>query len=128
VPFIVAAPGFKKNTSSGRTVELLDIYPTLAELASLKSEGTEGKSLVALLKDPRATWDKPAYTQVRRNTIMGRSVRTERWRYTEWDNGSAGIELYDHEKDPKEFTNLATDPAYSERVKELSALLKKNRV
>ena len=86
------------------------------------------RELVALLKDPRATWDKPAYTQVRRNNIMGRSVRTERWRYTEWDDGNAGVELYDHEKDPKEFTNLAKDPAHSERVKELSALLKKNRV
>ncbi|HTF21737.1 MAG TPA: sulfatase [Chryseolinea sp.] len=128
VPFIVSAPGARKNVASGRTVELLDIYPTLAELASLKQEGAEGKSLAALLKDPKARWDKPAYTQVRRNTIMGRSVRTERWRYTEWDDGNAGVELYDHEKDPKEFTNLATDPSFHEQVKELSALLKKNRV
>jgi iduronate 2-sulfatase len=109
-------------------VELLDIYPTLAELTQLKAEGLEGKSLVKLLKDPKAAWDKPAYTQVRRNTLMGRSVRTERWRYTEWDDGKAGVELYDHDADPEEFTNLATDPKHAGRVKELAVLLRKSRV
>lgn len=128
VPLIVAAPGAKKNVASGRTVELLDIYPTLAELTQLQAEGTEGASFAKLLKDPKATWEKAAYTQVRRNNIMGRSVRTERWRYTEWDEGNAGVELYDHEKDPREYTNLAKDPAYSDRVKELAVLLKKVRV
>lgn len=128
VPFLVVAPGFKKNVSSGRTVELLDIYPTLAELTQLKAEGLDGKSLVKLLKDPKSEWEKAAYTQVRRNTLMGRSVRTERWRYTEWDEGKAGVELYDHDTDPQEFTNLATDPKHAERIKELSALLKKIRV
>ncbi|MBO9640983.1 MAG: DUF4976 domain-containing protein, partial [Siphonobacter aquaeclarae] len=72
-----------------------------------------------------AAWDKPAYTQVRRNQLFGRSVRTERWRYTEWDGGKAGAELYDHEKDPEEFTNLAAAPEQANRVKELAALLKK---
>ncbi|HSD05762.1 sulfatase/phosphatase domain-containing protein, partial [Flavobacterium sp.] len=55
-----------------------------------------------------------------------RSIRTERWRYTEWDEGKAGVELYDHQNDNDEFTNLAQDPKYAETVKELSARLKKN--
>lgn len=128
VPFIVVAPGYKRNASSPRTVELLDIYPTLAELTQLKADGPEGNSLVKLLKDPKASWDKAAYTQVRRSNLMGRSVRTEKWRYTEWDDGNAGVELYDHDADPGEFNNLARDPKYSERIKELSELLRKRRV
>lgn len=128
VPFIVVAPGFRKKQASSRTVELLDIYPTLAELAGLSSSGLDGESLVKLLKDPEASWQRAAYTQVRRNTFMGRSVRTERWRYTEWDDGKAGVELYDHDNDPNEYKNLAHDPAYSDRVKELAVLLRKIRV
>lgn len=134
VPLIFSVPGGLKGQRSERTVELLDIYPTLAQLTGLSANGLEGKSLVPLLKNPKATWDKAAYSQVRRSTgkpnegpfIMGRSVRTERWRYTEWDDGRAGIELYDHEKDPDEFTNLAQEAQYKPTVKELAALLKKN--
>ncbi|SDL11908.1 sulfatase [Siphonobacter aquaeclarae] len=126
VPLIVSVPGGVKGKSSGRTVELVDLYPTLAELCGLQApKDLEGKSLVPLLKNPAAAWDKPAYTQVRRNQLFGRSVRTERWRYTEWDGGKAGAELYDHEKDPEEFTNLAAAPEQANRVKELAALLKK---
>jgi uncharacterized sulfatase len=54
---------------------------------------------------------------------MGRSVRTERWRYTEWDGGAAGVELYDHGADPKERNNLATDPAQAKTRDDLKALL-----
>lgn len=65
------------------------------------------------MKDPAATWEKAAYTQVKRtNGVVGRSVRTERWRYTEWNEGKAGAELYDHDKDPDEFNNLAADTHY----------------
>jgi uncharacterized sulfatase len=55
---------------------------------------------------------------------MGRSVRTERWRYTEWDEGRAGSELYDHDSDPKEMNNLAQDPQHGGIVKEMQALLR----
>lgn len=126
VPLIISVPGFAKGQSSGRTVELLDIYPTLAELAGLDpKQNLQGKSLVPLLKKPNATWDKPAYTQVRRKTIMGRSVRTERFRYTEWDGGKAGIELYDHQKDSHEFTNLSEKQEFKKVVNELAGLLRK---
>ena len=69
-----------------------------------------------------------AYTQVRRGNppdqFLGRSVRTERWRYTEWDDGKKGVELYDHDADPKKYKNLAEDPKYADTVKEMKELLK----
>jgi len=113
-----------------RTVELLDLFPTLAELCGLTPPPKlEGKSLRPLLKDPKTEWDRPAYSQVPRRDqdgkggIMGRSVRTERFRYTEWDNGKEGLELYDQENDPKEYHNLANDPKYASTVSELKGRL-----
>ncbi|MGX5819597.1 sulfatase [Chitinophaga lutea] len=122
VPLIIAAPGGRKGVASPRTVELLDIYPTLAQLNKLPAS-VQGASLAPLLKDPMAKWSKPAISQVRRKDLMGYSIRTERWRYTEWDEGRAGIELYDHQKDDGEYTNLAKDPKYKTQVAELAALL-----
>lgn len=129
VPLIIAAPRSKaKGKGCGRTVELLDIYPTLAELCGLSAPpNLAGKSLRPLLNNPRNQWNKPAYTQVTRggntNQFMGRTVRTERWRYTEWDDGRKGIELYDHERDPGEHTNLARFPKYAKKVADLKKLL-----
>ena len=126
VPLLISVPGGVKGKTSGRTVELLDIYPTLAELCGLTPpQALQGKSLIPLLKNPNAKWDKAAYTQVRRNQIFGRSVRTERYRYTLWDEGRAGEELYDHEKDPDEFHNLAKSSDHTSIRNELAALLKK---
>jgi uncharacterized sulfatase len=119
VPLIVAAPGAKGNgRASGRTVELVDLYPTLADLCGLAAPaGFEGRSLRPLLENPEAAWTKPAITQVQRGArerpFMGRSIRTERYRYTEWDEGRAGAELYDYVTDPHEFKNLADDPAHA---------------
>lgn len=128
VPLIISAPGQKtKGQPCKRTVELLDIYPTLAELCGLKApEYIEGKSLKPLLDDPQAPWDKPAFTQVWRAGFPGYSVRTERWRYTEWDNGKRGVELYDYENDPNETRNLANDPKYADVINRLRALIRKN--
>jgi uncharacterized sulfatase len=135
VPLIFAGPGVKGRGASPRTVELLDIYPTIVELCGLPQpkHKLEGNSLVQLLVDPNATHDRPAYSQVQRGTdqnppappLMGHSVRTERWRYTEWDNGNAGIELYDHENDPHELKNLATEKEYAETRAKLKKLLTK---
>jgi uncharacterized sulfatase len=138
VPLIIALPGVTNGKSSARTVELLDIYPTLSEVCGLAPpKSIQGKSLVPLIKNPNEKWNKPAYTQVRRvinrdqpdqKIIMGRSVRTERWRYNEWDEAKLGIELYDHQNDPGEFINLAADTKYSSTVKEMSDLLRKSYI
>jgi len=127
VPLLIAAPGEKGNgRACERIVETIDIYPTLADLAGIsRPDNLAGVSLRPLLADPARAWDRPAYTQVSRGGFQGRSVRTERWRYTEWDRGRRGAELYDHEKDPREFTNLAAKPEYASVVAELGGLLKK---
>ncbi len=126
VPLIIAAPDASgKGKKCLRTVELIDIYPTLADLCGLKMpDSLDGKSLRPLLDNPSESWDKPALTQVRRGKIMGYSIRTERWRYTEWDEGNAEVELYDHENDPCEFKNLAQDANYAHVRKELRELLR----
>ncbi len=118
-PLIIRAPGMKGNgTATTRIVEFVDIYPTLTDLAGLKNpQGLEGRSLKPLLQDPLAEWNGTAITQVLRpadqrlpEPVMGRSIRTSRWRYSDWAEGEAGVELYDHASDPMEFSNLALQP------------------
>ena len=127
VPLIIAPPNFKNaGQVCPRTVELLDMYPTLADLAGLKAPADlQGQSLRPLLENPLAQWQRAAYTQVQRNGFPGHSVRTERWRYTEWDFGAKGSELYDHDNDPHELKNLADDPKFAATRAQLQALLKK---
>jgi uncharacterized sulfatase len=130
VPLIVVAPGQKaKGQACGRPVELLDLYPTLADLCGLPVPmELHGTSLRPLLDDPAAPGKKAAYTQVLhgegKDEFQGRSVRTERWRYSEWDNGWRGAELYDHDNDPHEYRNLIADTGSVLIVKELKELLK----
>jgi uncharacterized sulfatase len=127
VPLVVAAPGARGNgRACERLVELVDIYPTLVDLCGLPPpEGLPGRSLRPLLEDPSAGWKEAAFTQVRRGETMGRSVRTARWRYTEWDEGRQGAELYDHDADPHEYENLAGDQKTAEVQSELQQLLRK---
>jgi uncharacterized sulfatase len=133
VPLILAAPSAKaKGKPCGRPAELVDLYPTLADLCGLPApDGLHGRSLRAQLDDPDAPGKQAAYTQVTRggtqDRFTGRSVRTERWRYTEWDDGQRGVELYDHDKDPRELKNLAEDPQHAATVKQLKELLKAGR-
>lgn len=128
-PLLIAAPGLGKGKASSRIVELIDVYPTLAELAALRAPAElEGRSLTPLLKQADARWDKTACTMahhpLRQNEVQGKSVRTERWRYNEWDGGNQGVELYDHESDPGEYHNLAGDPNYAPVVAEMKILLR----
>jgi len=124
VPLIFAGPSVARPGKPCKgIVECVDVYPTIAEACGLPvPKGLEGVSLVPLMKDPDRPWKKCAFTQLRVGKIMGVSIRTERWRYTEW--GSPDVaELYDHETGPREYRNLAKDPAHAETVRELSALL-----
>jgi iduronate 2-sulfatase len=145
VPLIIYDPRAKGNGKSClRTVELVDLHATLADLAGLsapdgkdaKVPKLDGVSLKPLLDDPGAKWDKPAITQVSRGTptatgepvgknpwFMGYSARNERYRYTEWDGGKKGVQLYDYDTDPGELKNLADDPKYADTVKQMKALL-----
>ena len=121
----------KRNFGKWRAFSLSMVYLVFA--AHILHWKITGKSLAPLLADPKSKWDRPAYSQVQRGTdqkdaqppLMGRSVRTERWRYTEWDDGKAGVELYDHENDPHEYNNLAKDEAHAKTVAEMEKLLKK---
>ncbi|HMX29023.1 MAG TPA: DUF4976 domain-containing protein, partial [Blastocatellia bacterium] len=111
---------------TARLVEFLDLYPTLMELTGLKApHKLEGRSFVPLLDNPQLKWKAAAYTQMSRAGFSGYSVRTERWRYTEWGEGLQGAELYDHQTDPQEYRNLANNPKYNATVKQLKTLLRK---
>ena len=126
VPLIIYDPRNKSNGHpSPRVVELLDLYPTLVELAGLPMPaGLDGRSLAPLLARPDAPWDHPAYTvwNERSRGITGVAVRTERWRYAEFFGPGAGAFLTDPISDPQEMTNLVNDPRYADVVKQLSAL------
>lgn len=128
VPLIVALPdGRGAGAVIRRTVELIDLYPTLAELAGLVPPADlDGASLRPLLENSQHRWDRPAFTQVHLGSFGGRSVRTERWRYTEWDEGGRGVELYDHDADPRERVNLAASPDHRAVVDQMKALARRN--
>lgn len=125
-PLIVWAPGRKgMGRATQGLVEFVDLYPTLAELAGLTpSNRVEGASFRALLDDPTRAGKAAAYTQVNRGKFVGRSVRTDRWRYTEWDEGRQGVELYDHTTDALEYHNLAGRSDLQVTQKEMLALLR----
>lgn len=124
VPLIIDAPGTARDAACPRPVELVDLYPTLVDLCGLPSvAGLEGRSLRPLLEDPDAPWPHAALTQVLRDGVTGRSVRTTRWRYTEWDDGRQGVELYDHDADPHEYQNLAGEAKWADEQTRLHKLL-----
>ena len=121
VPLVIAGPTVTARGQVARgVVELVDLYPTLAALAGLTPAAPlDGVSLSPMLTNPSATVKDAAFSQARN----GYAVRTDRWRYIEWDGGKEGAQLYDMENDPAETTNLAADPKHATTVADLRARL-----
>lgn len=121
VPLIFAGPGIAQAGKSDRTVELLDIYPTLSELCGLPiPQQVEGLSLLPQLKNANAPRRRPAITT---DNHDNHGIRTERYRFIQYADGSE--ELYDMRMDPSEFTNLANDNTYAATKRSLKKLLPK---
>jgi arylsulfatase A-like enzyme len=117
-PLIISVPGFKKNIRTDGIVELVDIYPTLCELAGIElPEHLEGTSMIPLMRQPKRPWKKAAFTRCRN----GATVTTRDYTYTEYDNKERM--LFDRTKDPDENENVAEYPEYQDTLKELSKLL-----
>ena len=109
VPLIFAGPGVTPGGRSTQPAELLDIYPTLIDLADLPVRtDLEGISLLPQLTDAAVKRERPAITSHNKGN---HGIRSENWRYIRYADGSE--ELYDMQKDPNEWTNLAGDPAYA---------------
>ncbi len=107
-------------------VEFVDIYSTVAELCGLPVPASvDGISLQPLLVDPTIKLRDSALTHITRGSMNGFSLRTERWRYIEWSDGK--IELYDHDKDPGEWHNVAADAANASVLVELKRHLAARR-
>jgi iduronate 2-sulfatase len=149
-PLIIAGPDLRSaGRHCGRPVELVDVFPTLTDLCGLpRPGGLHGLSLRPLLADADGPAIRPGAISVVRRTVAGRvgsgfsglrlnlehdagpshqilglSIRTERWRYTEWDGANFGAELYDETEDPRELNNLAGDPRFASVQTELKQLL-----
>lgn len=141
VPLILSVPGV---TDQGETtdafVEFVDIYPTLSELCSLPlPEELEGTSMIPLLYNPSLEWKKAAFSQFSRDLdqtvhrhkgrgdTVGRAIRTRRYRYVEWRGWDSGklltAELYDHQTDSGEMTNVVNNLDYAKTVNEMSRIL-----
>ena len=123
VPLIISVPGMKTaGQVAGGPVEMVDFYPTLVELAGLpRPKHLSGVSLVPTLRQADRSVRREALTQLGE----GYSIRTDRYRYTEWgESGRQGKELYDHMSDPEEMANLAGRPEMADIESELAGRLR----
>ncbi len=130
-PLIVSAPGQKHpGARTEALVEFVDIYPTLCDLAALpEPEGLEGISLVPVMKHPEIAWKTAAFSQYPRyaegKRLMGYSMRTDRYRFTRWENRNdsedvVALEIYDHRNDPAENVNLAAQKGNEPLIERLT--------
>lgn len=140
VPMMISAPGFRNGQQITQSlVELLDLYPTLVDLCGLPApeHRLEGVSLKPILQQADASVKPAAFTQHPRPAyppsgtdprVMGYSMRTERWRYTEWRSFDTGEvlanELYDHVRDSGESRNLAAEKKHDRLVRQMSRELR----
>jgi arylsulfatase A-like enzyme len=129
VPLIVSAPGRKAGLKSAALVEFVDVFPPLCDLARLPQPGhLEGASFVRLLDAPDRPWKTAAFTQVVHGATTGRSLRTERYRFTRWHpttspGETTALELYDLDAATTEKENIADHPGNAGLVRELTARL-----
>ena len=139
VPLILSVPGqAKRGIRTNALVELVDVYPTLAAACQLPApQGVEGINLQPLLKQPARPWKQAVFSQYPRaregnrhrghGEIMGYAIRTSRYRYVEWRSWQSqqvtARELYDHQNDPHEMRNLASQAGHQDTLKTLSQLL-----
>jgi len=124
VPLIITVP--EENYAHGRRcdalAELVDLYPTLTELCGLPTSDTlEGTSLVPLLRDPTCPGKHAAFSTAKRDDLMGRSIRTRNWRYTEYTDGS--VELYDCRRPTSQSVNLVRKGEHRNTINQVKALL-----
>jgi iduronate 2-sulfatase len=134
VPMIISYPGQEKmGAKTDALTEFVDIYPTLCELCGLPiPESLEGTSMVPLMKDPQRRWKTAAFSQyprrIDKQRMMGHSMRTDRYRYTEWRDRKSGNvlerELYDHRSNSKENVNIANIPSNAKLVERLAEKLR----
>lgn len=128
IPLILSGPGVSREAHTEALVELVDLYPTLAEVAGLDlPDHLDGKSFATVLSDPRTPAREAALSEFSRNGARGLSIRTDHHRYTEWrsmkNESVVARELYDLSSSPVEEANLANDPDQSATVKHLSEAL-----
>jgi iduronate 2-sulfatase len=125
VPLIIKVPGKEPGVCHSMT-EMLDMYPTVAELAGIKySEHLQGKSLVKTLDDPDYTVRDAAFSMHRRNGEFSYLLRTPKWAYIQYDeDAGSGMELFDLEYDTKQYNNLANNPQYLDIVQNFQKKLK----
>jgi iduronate 2-sulfatase len=125
VPCIIVAPGAKEGQVCRALVELVDLYPTVADYCGVREpHRLAGQSLRPLLENPAGKGRQTAYTLVMRSEgRYGQAVRTERWRYIQWSDGK--VELYDELNDPQEVHDVASEPRHAALIHELKSLLEK---
>lgn len=124
VPLLIAGAGVPAGKVISTPVELLDVYPTLAELAAFSAPtGLEGQSLVPAMRGTAVGTRAPVssvvfhYDVAKGVDVVGRTVISDQWRYTEWGGGKAGREFYSRREDPAEYQNIVSSPGVADQVR-----------